>query len=271
MGVQKLVASLVSSLAWPSLVALALILFRNPITKKIGELDSIRGKGFRAIFAKTVTSSEEVIDQTIAAQLSGKIHIETSVQAELTVPEVPEKAPLAEGQAELESAAVENLIPLDEDAIWRPYQQLANVDPKYAVLEAGKRLDQSVIRLASPFGQPASPLFATRLLAQAGVIPADLGPAITNLMTLRNQVDGSLDFQLSKAEAENFIRTVKKSCELLDALPIASAIAHAKFTVGFGGVPSPVASAGVQAKFTAGMGTLPDAPISVKKEERVDG
>jgi len=215
---RQFISSLVSDLAWPFVVVASLILFRQVIRKKIGELQSISKGDAKAYFDATVgdaAASALAAERTMTTPPPPEGFADRAAKTGVDEDRYIEEEASPPPSEKSASAPVE----LDEDAIWSPIDRLVDLSPQYAVHEAGNRIDEAVRRVAAPYGASTSTPVATRVLGEAGAIPADLVPAINGLVTLRNRVLQSADFPVSKDEAKAFIAAARTVSDVLNRMP----------------------------------------------------
>ena len=218
-------STLVGHLVWPAVVIVAIVLFRREIATKILELKSLRSKLVGAEFEDAKGSIDSAIDE---AKSAPKIHERSVTAGQIAGVQVRAEgeddssdAPFEVKDQEFDSAMIAQPDMTSDDE-WSEIEKYLSVDPRYSVRRAGTRLDQSVLRLATPYGLPPSALFAARKLTDANVIPSELGAAIVNLMRLRDRTQGSLDFRVTPTDASNFVAASRKACAFLDSLPLGS-------------------------------------------------
>lgn len=221
MGWMQYTSTIIGDIAWPTVVLAAIFIFRNQIARKLSELKSLRSKYGEADFASTTSTVEQVLEveksrpritvRSVIGERSGDR--ETKVIAP-----TPEIEPISEHSV-LEESLTMSPGSLIEDPVWTAMEKYLPLDPRYTINEAGSRLDQSVLRLAEPFGVPTSSLFATQSLIRAGVLSGELGSAIVNLLRLRDRTQGSLEFPVSQRDARKFVSAARNLCSYLDGLP----------------------------------------------------
>jgi len=226
MGWMQLTAKLASSLAWPAVVFIFVVVFRSEIANKIAQLKSFKSKYLSGEFAAITTNVDAAVQNAASMPLTKKpkskgmsFEVKDDTAGDL-IGSVA-KTPLAESQKEtIEYAPVfeASTTPVDEEK-WTSLENAASVDPRYAIRVAGIEIDQSLLRLAAPYGQPASAQIATSKLVEAKVIPKDLGAAVTELMRLRDRTQGSLEIPILASDASRFIQSARSVCTFLDTLP----------------------------------------------------
>lgn len=185
MGWETFTSNLVGDLAWPAVVAAALVIFRKPISALIRSLKSLRWREWEADFEGRVEEAKEVAEALPAT-------LETTV--EFPAPTVT----TASWGEDLEGVA--------EDS------------PTAAVLDAWRRVEGEVRRLAQPYGR-GSTIRAAQRLAEGGVIPRPVLSVILDLGGLRNQLAHNADAEISTEAALSYISAARSVVATLRNLP----------------------------------------------------
>ncbi|MBW3587898.1 MAG: hypothetical protein KY429_00570 [Actinobacteria bacterium] len=180
----EFIASLVESLAWPIVVVLILILFRNPVTDLIPLVRRIKYKDLELEFERTLAEATQKAQRE---------------QLPITRPSLAERYD-------------ENLTRL----VW-----VAEVSPRAAILEAWLEVEASAAEAAVRFGlrlEPRdrpSPLRLGSLLAGAGVFSQGLLDVYNELRDLRNKAVHAVDISLSPAVVRDYVSLALSLVEYL--------------------------------------------------------
>jgi hypothetical protein len=162
--------SLVSDLSWPVVVLIVFFVLRNPIALLIPKLRSIKGPGGWGFeFSEKAANAEERSKALAAPRMA-----------------------LQAGESEA-PAWVDEL------------HQLADVSPRAAILEAFLRVEEQILRLAKPFGQPRGVTSAARRLADGGIVPRDVLAVLDDLTAMRNQAVHSSEFVIPPTAATSYV------------------------------------------------------------------
>jgi hypothetical protein len=168
----QLTASLVSSLIWPAVIVIVIVLLwarRSEIGKFINDNPVSRGRPFRRIKA-------------------GPIELEWDQLVELTIDSVRDIS------GRLERSPVSDEL--------RP---MAREDPTAAVLVAFNQVEQALRRLFPQFGK-ASVSRLAELARSEGLIPEQVWAAVNNLIALRNAAAHRLgDADITPGEAYEYL------------------------------------------------------------------
>jgi hypothetical protein len=217
MGWMQYSVRLVGDLAWPAVVLILVLQFKREIAKKISELKIFRSRYAEAEFEHARTSTEAALEEARRSPITQNEGISDTSG----VPEPPAEHPYQSKTDESAPSDSHANFPLsDTERYWTPIIKIAPDQPLYAVVVAGWQLDKSILRLATPFGLPPSPLSAAVRLAEAGVIPTEVSAAAVNLLQLRDRVRGSFDFPITTSGALSYIQSAKDLCDYLDSLPL---------------------------------------------------
>ena len=185
MGWMGFLTSLVSSLAWPSLVLAAILIFRQPLADLIARIRSV-----------SLGNVEVEIDQ---------------LAAEVTAQSVIADAGTARANVIAHAPAVRVAPAWSDLAI-----TTAEADPQSAVLAAFSAVDQKVREIARPYGQIQGFNEAVVKLAGAELFSADLVPVFLGLSEIRNRVaHGSK--AVDTATAKTYIETAVRALGLISA------------------------------------------------------
>lgn len=171
MTVLEFVASLVSSLAWPSVVVIAIVLLRGPITILLPLLRRLKYKEIEVEFAETIRDLREDVD---------------------ALPQVPGGAPLR--------------VPEEEKLL-----KMAAVSPRAAVLEAWRLLESEAKRTLADRGEPipadrplTGPALSRKLQARE-VLDDASRETLDRLRHLRNQAAHADEFALDENLAREYV------------------------------------------------------------------
>jgi hypothetical protein len=174
---------MVGDVAWPSVVVVAIIFFRDPLKALIRNTKRFKGFGIDAEFNQQA--------QSVAIE-AARIDVVSTVRGELTVGDTEVKSGLGEGKAEVTGEATGTVTPRSvqlEDALWGDkLRSVATSSPRAVVTEAWTHVEAEIARLARPFGQRTNALTMLRGLISAEIIPAAVGDVIQRLRMMRNEV-----------------------------------------------------------------------------------
>ena len=180
MGTLDFIAALVGDLAWPLTVALALLLFRGPITNLLPFLQRLRYKDFVVEFGDKLTEVE-----TQAASMAGD---------------------------RLEVLVREDILDLAET-----YPRAAVIDSWLAVEQALRDL-RALQASSADDPQRVSPLALERELARSGVLGPAVVSLLRDLRLTRNDVVHRLDVPLTPAMARQFAIAASRVVAVLESL-----------------------------------------------------
>lgn len=175
------VAHVVDALAWPLTILIIIAILRKPLSGLLPLLQRLKYKDFELEFGRHV---EEVRQE---------------VQSELPAPPGP------------------SLIQPDEEVI----ERLAGVSPRSAVLEAWRRIEEALFRVAQRRQinvQARSPLAIFRALQRAEVLDPGKLRILHELRVLRNDAAHAPDFALSKDSVLEYSRLASTMADYLSTL-----------------------------------------------------
>jgi len=186
MGWEQFTTNLVGDLAWPAVVVVAFTLFRHPIARVIGSLQSFKWRNFEATFERQVEETKQVAETLRTAD---------GQTAEVTV--------------RAHDATV------DATPSWvARVRTVAGTSPSAAVLDAWREVESEIQRLARPYGR-ASAVKAATTLSGAGIIPARVVSVILDLAGQRNLVAHNRDAPVSEDAALSYLDAVESVVAVL--------------------------------------------------------
>jgi uncharacterized protein YutE (UPF0331/DUF86 family) len=106
--------------------------------------------------------------------------------------------------------------------------QLALLSPQFAINAAYVRLEDILLRLSAPYGQPQSTLIAVKSLSENGEIPEEFVSVLNELILLRNQAVRGPEAEISLQAATAYISSVERMVEILIRIEIDKALEAAK-------------------------------------------
>lgn len=174
------IASLIDSLAWPSIVLAMVILLRKPIRDLLPLLKRAKYKDLDLVFGKELSELDAKADQACLP---------------------PSVEPTA---LKLESA---------EEWTFDEYiSRLAAVSPRAAIAEAWRYVELALQRAYGrpEVATPSNTLRTARLLHMSGKLPQEAVSLIADLRVLRNRAVHAEDFELSTDEAIHFGRLAER-------------------------------------------------------------
>ena len=168
MSILEFLSSIVSSLAWPTAIALVVFVLKEEIRAllKSMRITKLKTMNFEAEFVESLTAAEKEIDR-------------------------PELKRVLQDE------------PLPESS-----QRLLDSDPNYAVLDAWKQLEAQIVhKSVSKYDNPRNWAFRRHLyfLLKNNDIPEEMGSAIEELRNARNKIVHSDDMKLTKSSASRYI------------------------------------------------------------------
>lgn len=166
----QFVASIVGSLAWPSVVFACVLILRKPLRDLLPLLQRLKYKEFELEFGKRI--------QEISAEVSAEL------------PPTPKSLPPS---------------PAEESAILR----LAEVSPRAAVLEAWREVESTALSAARKLGgdqfrNTTLTYHAIRFLEQSKKLDGGIVSLLRDLRGLRNQAAHAPEFALSAGSAVEY-------------------------------------------------------------------
>jgi len=182
------VAQLIDSLAWPTVVVIAVIILRNPLAKLIPLLRELTYKDFQLKFGHKL---EELGAQADEAEIP-----------QAPIPQLPE--PPESGRIRSVRAAV---------------TPIAEVSARAAVSEAWRQVEYALSDYFEQLDQPRPPSYQgmRRVLRNEGHL---VGSALTlyrEMQLLRNKAVHSREFELGQAQALEFASLADRIIATLDA------------------------------------------------------
>lgn len=187
MDILSFIANIISSLAWPGLVILCVILLRKPIAELIPLMRSLKFKDFEIDFDRRLE--------------------ELKADAEAELPSIP--PPTTEAPEE----------PRRETDYWETIEGLSEVSPRAAISEAWRRVERAIDDHFRRLGleRPRSYQGMLRALrAQERPIP----PAMTlfqELRVLRNRAVHARDFDIDPQRAIEFAQLADRIVASLES------------------------------------------------------
>ncbi|WP_447742952.1 DUF4145 domain-containing protein [Variovorax boronicumulans] len=181
------IEKIVASLAWPVVVVLVAVMFRDKLTKLFDDVTELKGLGVEAKFARGVEKALVQAEEIEVSQPQG---------AEPSLPDESQGIPV---DGELPPIHPVNFL-------------LAETNPRAAILVGRANIEAAAKRLAQSKGVQGSPhLFGTlRALRDAGVISLQEFDTANDLRLLANDAAHDESFQPRKTSAINFARAVNK-------------------------------------------------------------
>jgi hypothetical protein len=167
------ISNILSSLVWPTLVLVALILLRKEIRLLLPSLQKVRYKDFELDFEKRVEQLQKEADQ---AQL----------------PPAPQRL------------ALPALSPTDD-----PLEKLINISPRVAIIEAFNYVEEAIREAVLRHGIAIDKFYGVRNAAKAlmdhGVLSSKMYDLLTELRILRNQASHTTTLDVTPEDARLYV------------------------------------------------------------------
>lgn len=183
------IEKIVASLAWPVVVLVIAVMFKDKLTKLFDEVTEFKGLGVEAKFARRVEKALVEAEEIEASQPQG---------AEPSVPDDSQGVP---ANGELPPIPPINFL-------------LAETNPRAAFMVGRANIETAAKRLAQSQGvtvQTPPHLFGTlKALRDSGVISMQEFDTANDLRLLANEAAHDESFQPRKTSAINFARAVNK-------------------------------------------------------------
>jgi hypothetical protein len=183
------IASIIGSLAWPSVVLVCIFLLRKPLAQLIPLLRGLKYKGLEIDFGKRLEQLEEQADMA-------------------SLPSIQPDAEM--GQA-----------PSPEVRYWETIELLSEVSPRSAIAEAWLRVEWALEDYFRRLGveRPQSYQGMLRVLRSRGQVPRAAFSLFEDLRVLRNRAVHARDFDLDSQRALEFARLAERLVAALEAKP----------------------------------------------------
>jgi hypothetical protein len=152
-------SSLISSLAWPLVVIILVVIFRRQLAHLIGRIKSYKGMGQELTFGDRLADAENSVEEAVSTDTTGKTDPEQADEIEPN--------PLA-----LEAEANPSFV------VIRSYEQVASALSDLAGA-APQKVNPELRRM---------PAVVLRELQKSGLISAEMARAVNELRYLRNSV-----------------------------------------------------------------------------------
>ena len=177
MNVLEFISAVVSALAWPIAVIIAVVVLRRPLRHLLSRLETFKGPGVEATFQRQVEEAKE--------------------EAALAVAGLPS---VQEGdKSQQERLEYSDLL------------RLADVSPRAAILETWLRIESTLTDVAMRMDVSADtrrgPLSLMEALERHGTIAPEVGSALRRLRNLRNVAVHTQDLDISKDSVVDYIET----------------------------------------------------------------
>lgn len=222
----RFVDDIVGHLAWPFVVLVGILVFRQVLRIKIGDMTkadvTIGNSHFVFAFLARRKAKAELgyVGADLAPVQEGSTASSTS---QIAVASGQESVASTEKVATREATGPHNMIrglhtySAEQSEQWTRIRAHLAISPHYAIHLAGLRIDAALTEIAGPDAPALGMLVRPKYLAEQGAISEELADASIRLLRIRNTVDGSPKFMLTHEIAEDF---VNKAHELVTALGI---------------------------------------------------
>lgn len=131
MGWLDAVTSIVSSVTWPAVVVVAIVLMRQPLRRLVGRLESYEGAGQKISFGKAVEELEVKAEDSIGRSTeSNRLNQDKS-----------------KGHDDARATVSNHQSAHSYDSVWPSLVQLAKVSGSAAVIESWREVERSLTNL----------------------------------------------------------------------------------------------------------------------------
>lgn len=180
------ISKIVSSLIWPFVVILIVIILRKPLRELIAELGRrlrrIKFPGGEAEFSDELAEIKEAAD-------------------EANLPPAPIAPP------------VEPLL-LEVEGDQRQWARLAELSPRAAITEAWRQVEIVMREAARRYDiqekKPYSVLALIRALGKRQILTPDILAIVSDLRSIRNTAANGVEFEISRTDAADYVSLVKR-------------------------------------------------------------
>ena len=217
MSALRFTDDLIGHLAWPLVVLVSVVVFRQVLREKLRDMTEadVASGTWHFAFRFRAQSKAKFELGKVGADLSQADQGDADADSEQrTVASIQKVArPDTTKQIDIVSEVQRES---DEDSrLWVGIVTYLDKSPHFAIHLAGLRIDATLTNLAGTGAPALGMLVRPKYLAEQGVISQELADASIRLLRIRNAVDGSPKFMLTQEIAQDF---VAKSRELVAAL-----------------------------------------------------
>jgi len=224
MSTLKFFDDIVGHLAWPVVVLIGILVFRQVLRVKISDMTNadVTIGNSHFVFGFLARRKAKAELGYVGADLAPFQDGSTAASTSQTLDKFEtESIASIEKIAKPETGGQGNIIrglhtySTEQSEQWARIRAHLSISPHYAIHLAGLRIDAALSEIAGPDASALGMLVRPKYLAEQGAISEELADASIRLLRVRNTVDASPKFMLTQEIAEDF---VTKAHELVTAL-----------------------------------------------------